>query len=45
MYFFTIFAGCPVFYLPRIGDWDFLAGLGASPGFLFSANRGLAPGG
>ena len=30
-----------VFYLPRIGDLDFLAGLGDSPGFLFSANRGL----
>jgi hypothetical protein len=26
-------------------DWVYLAGLGASPGSLSSANRGLAPGG
>ena len=31
----------PDLYLPRIGDLDFLAGLGDSPGFLSSANRGL----
>jgi hypothetical protein len=35
----------PDLYLPRIGDLDFLAGLGDSPGFFYSANRGLAPGG
>jgi len=29
------------FYLPRIGDLDFLTGLGASPGFLLIANLGI----
>jgi hypothetical protein len=33
------------FYILRIGDLDFLAGLGDSPGFFYPANRGLAPGG
>jgi hypothetical protein len=31
----------PGFYILRIGDLDFLAGLGDSPGFLYSANRRL----
>jgi hypothetical protein len=32
----------PDFYIPRSGDLDFLAGLGASPGFLFFREPGAS---